>query len=631
MAPEQIEGRPLDGRADQFAFGAVLYEMFAGQSPFRRSTVHETLTAVVKEEPRPLVEVRGDLPPALRRLVARCVSKDPQERYASTHDLALALEDVRADLVPVARGDTRGRRWRGGAAAMLAAAAIAALATMAAVAWWRSSGGRSPGAATPTAHPTLAVLPFGTIGSGEQYFADGITEAVTTELGKLRGVRVIASNAAFAYRDKGASLDEVRQKLQAGLVVSGSVQRAGDAVRISARLIDTTEQTTLWTESYRRELRDILALQDEIARQIAATIARRFHAVPGAATSASAVPVPAPTTVPEAYDAYLRGLASLRGRAVHDAEGRLAAAAEELERAVALDPNFALARAVLASAYTQRFFYEAADAEFERKAFLEISKALAVNPDQAEAYLARAQLIWNVRNGFPHERAVADLRRALAINPNLAEAHLELGKIYYHIGLTDKAVAANEEVLRLDPSSWDAERRRLRALVDAGRAADFADELPAATPRGGDTSHVEALWMLGRPREAMQALGDPPASKANPPRGTADDAALRALFHAALGNDEDAERWISVAKKYGTNPLGVSDLHHVDFHVGAALSLMGRRDEAVQWLKKAADEGYPSYPRFVNDPSLAGLKDQPAFRALLERLRQAHARRKETL
>jgi adenylate cyclase len=118
----------------------------------------------------------------------------------------------------------------------------------------------------------------------------------------------------------------------------------------------------------------------------------------------------------------------------------LVTATEELERAVAQDRNFALARATLASAYTQRFFYQAADPAFEQKAFLEIQKALAINPDQAEAYLARAQLTWNLRNGFPHERAITDLRRALSINPNLADAYVELAKVYYHIGQTDKAV-----------------------------------------------------------------------------------------------------------------------------------------------------------------------------------------------
>ena len=139
---------------------------------------------------------------------------------------------------------------------------------------------------------------------------------------------------------------------------------------------------------------------------------------------------------------------------------------------MALDPNFALAHARLASAYTQQFFYNASDPELERKAFVEIQKALAVNPDLAEAYLARSQLRWNLRNGFPHEPAIADLRRALENNPNLSEAHIELGKLYLHIGLIDKSIAANEQALRLEPRSTVATQRLVGAQIDGGRHAD---------------------------------------------------------------------------------------------------------------------------------------------------------------
>ena len=119
---------------------------------------------------------------------------------------------------------------------------------------------------------------------------------------------------------------------------------------------------------------------------------------------------------------------------------------QEFERALMLDPEFALARAALASAYTQLHFYDATDRRFDQKAFVEIERALRIDPRLPEAYLARAQLTWTARNRFPHEAAITDLRRAVALNPNLADAHLELEKIYYHIGLTDKAIAAGEQV-----------------------------------------------------------------------------------------------------------------------------------------------------------------------------------------
>ena len=138
-------------------------------------------------------------------------------------------------------------------------------------------------------------------------------------------------------------------------------------------------------------------------------------------------------TSAEAYDAYLRGLSHMLGRSgVRDATTRFNGAIAGFEQAVALDPKFALGHAMLASAYTQRFFYDATDPAYEAKAFVEIERALAINPDQAEAYLARAQLVWNVRHGFQHEQAVRDLQRAVANNPSLAEAYVELGEVLPH-------------------------------------------------------------------------------------------------------------------------------------------------------------------------------------------------------
>ena len=264
---------------------------------------------------------------------------------------------------------------------------------------------------------------------------------------------MIASNSTFAYRDKTAFRDIARE-LGVGLVVRGSVQRAGGKVRIDVSLVDTRDDTALWSERYSRELTDVLTVQDEISRQIANTLSRTLGAAP------PAKPPSLVTTNPDAYDAYLRGVWHLKGHSSAAASGGtrgtpLVQAIEELERAVAHDRNFALARAALASAYTQRFFYDATDPVIEQRAFVEIQRALAINPEQAEAYLARAQLTWNLRNGFPHERAITDLRRALSINPNLADAYVELEKVYYHLGLTDKAVDADAQV-----SGWIQRRYR---------------------------------------------------------------------------------------------------------------------------------------------------------------------------
>jgi tetratricopeptide (TPR) repeat protein len=284
--------------------------------------------------------------------------------------------------------------------------------------------------------------------------------------------------------------------------------------------------------------------------------------------------------------------------------------------------------------YTQRFFYAATDPEFERKAFIEIEKALAINPDQAEAHLARAQLIWNFRNGFPHERAIADLRRALSSNPNLAEAHVELGKVYYHIGLLDKAIAENSEALKLDPLAAIADRRRIAAMIDAQMWQALRTELDRNDPRWPLYTRVSVLHALGQPADALRALEDSGVKAGSDNelgKLTMGDASQLGHLYARLNRRADAERVLAVAKRLAVNPTGLSDIHHAEFAIGSTLALLGRRDEALVWLTKAANEGYPSYPRFSTEPDLSTLKGHPGFDALLERLRKDHERWRSTL
>jgi eukaryotic-like serine/threonine-protein kinase len=405
MSPEQARGLTVDKRTDIWAFGCVLYEMLTGRGPFLGPTVTDTLAAILEREPA-WDTLAGAAPPVIRRLLQRCLEKDPKRRL---RDIA----DARIEIDRVLSGPTRSRvllPW-----AMAVVTSIGALIAVGALTWYVRAAPEAQTAAwrwfAPSEIPSVAVLPFNTIGNGDQYFADGITEAVTTELGRVGGLRVIASNSTFAYRDKTAFRD-IGRELGVGLVVKGSVQRADGRVRIDVSLVDTRDDTALWSERYSRELTDVLTVQDDISRQIATTLSKTFGAAPAAKSPSLA------TTNPDAYDAYLRGVWHLKARSSTttglERRTRLVTATEELERAVAHDRNFALARATLASAYTQRFFYQATDPAFEQKAFLEIQHALAINPDQAEAYLARAQLTWNLRNGFPHERAITDLRRALS-------------------------------------------------------------------------------------------------------------------------------------------------------------------------------------------------------------------------
>ena len=309
----------------------------------------------------------------------------------------------------------------------------------------------------------MAVLPFTTIGNVDAYLADGLTEAVTRELGHIEGTRVIASSAAFEYRGRSEGFAQIARELAVDVMVRGSVQRAGDRLRITAALLNAADDTILWSNGYERGAHDGLEVEDDIAWQVAAKLADTL----GAEAPVAAVRAP-------------RG--RRRTRTMRFCAGSATCGGRHRDSATVSSSLNGPCRSIRTSrwatrgwpARTPQFFYNSSDPALERKAFVEIEKALAINPDLAEAYLARAQLTWNLRNGFPHERAIVDLRRAIENNPNLAEAHIEIGKIYSHIGLIEKSIAATTEALRLDPRSTVALRRLIRR--EGGRRAGARDQ-----------------------------------------------------------------------------------------------------------------------------------------------------------
>jgi tetratricopeptide (TPR) repeat protein len=326
-----------------------------------------------------------------------------------------------------------------------------------------------------------------------------------------------------------------------------------------------------------------------------------------------------PTANGLAYDAYLQGmyhshkLESGSPGMYHSLklESGSPEALSFFEQAVQIDPQFALAQAALGSAYMRRFFYEDADRRWEQKAFLAIEKALALDADLAEAYLARAQLAWSLPNGFPHERAIRDLQRAIALKPSLADAHVELGKIYMHIGLLDKATASNAYALRLDPGNPEALGRLSTSHVYL-RECQEALDLVARDARHRRIQAV-ALSCLGRTDEALKLVD---TSSTSPHY-----VSLLAFLLAQKGDHDAVRQTIARVQLTADNVAGLSDLHHVQYNIGAAYALLGDKRQAISWLKKASREGLPCYPLFERDPNLDGLRGDTEFAAFMQELK----------
>ena len=340
MSPEQVRGEPADARSDLFAFGSVLYEMLTGNRAFRGDSTIETMNAILKSEPPEVSQSQTGIPPSLNRIVHRCLEKNPAARFQSADDLAFALTEaasVSASAPVVGTSDQRrrlGSRLVLGVSLALLVAALVAL------------GLRDRFRAGVRAGPirSLAVLPLTNFSHDpeQEYFADGMTEELITDLAQIRSLRVISRTSVMAYKGTKKTLPEISRELKVDGVLEGSVQRAGNRVRITAQLIDAATDRHLWAKSYERDLSDVLALQGEVAQAVAHEV-RAAITPEEQARLAQARPVD-----PEVHELYLKG----RQHVSMGVEKELREAIALFDRALAKDPRNARCWAGLADAWS---------------------------------------------------------------------------------------------------------------------------------------------------------------------------------------------------------------------------------------------------------------------------------------
>ncbi|MEX0880605.1 MAG: protein kinase [Thermoanaerobaculia bacterium] len=628
MSPEQALGKPLDFRSDLFSFGSIVYEMATGRRAFARGSAPETLTAIIRDEPESIGALAPVTPTPLRRIVERCLAKGPDDRYASTRDLARDLQDLRdltagsqadvaaggdqsqaissAGVPPVSRPARRSRLALGiGGAFVLGLLLLGS--------WKLLRPGSKPSKVSERAR-SIAVLPFQNFGvKGEDdYFADGMTESLITDLTKIEGMLVIARNSVFQYKGRVVDVKTVGKELGVSYVLEGSVQRFGGRVRLNAQLIDVATGYHLWADRYDREMKDLFELQDDISGNILAALKLRLS------DTASGRSRAAPTQNLDAYDAYLRAVHL--SRSVEDAEQEQSIPL--FEKAIALDPRFALAHAGLAQAYRDKLFNRDPRKEWEEKAVVEIEKALSLDPNLAEAYSARASVTWTRLNNYPHERAVRDYRRAIALNPNLAEAQFWLGIVYWHVGLFEKALEAMTVGGKLDPGQQFFPTGVTYLFWQKyDLAVQEFDKDPDAVPGAWKAL---ALFHQGRDREASALNEEFLKTHA---RGSF-ALSVGALLAARSGQAAKAEEQIALAIQYDR---GLSHFHHVEYNIGSAYALMGKPRQALEWLGKSAEHGFQCYPLFATDPSLTALRGDPGYEALLRKMKAEWEHYRDTL
>lgn len=478
----------------------------------------------------------------------------------------------------------------------------------------RELGGRFPGGDRTIR--TVAVLPLSDRSGdrSQDYFAEGLTAELTTELAKIRWLRAVAGPSIAEYRRAPRPPAQLGRELRADAVLTGDVQRAGERVRIAVQLIHVGTGRRLWADSYERDLRDVVTLQQAVVRDVAGQTRARLSPqeqvqvrfVRGGAVD------------PKAYDHYLRGqfYMNRQNRADNDAAIRW------LEQAVELDPNFAPAQAQLAQAYVWKLFlFDPKRKEWEEKAFVAAEKALALDPDSAVAHLARGRLLWTPANRFPHEKAIREYRRALEINPNLNEARNQLALVYCHIGAFDEALEEARRASEGDPNNNMAQFRTGQTLNFQGKYREALSVLraipDAANPALVGYQIAWALFNLGEKEEAEAMLARLLRDYPEDPGGLY--TSVQAVMAASAGEDRRAEDQIRLAIHRGK---GFGHFHHTAYHIGCAYALMDKPGPAVRWLKAAADDGFPCYPLFEKDANLNPLRRDPRFISLLRDLKR---------
>jgi len=566
MSPEQIRGEEVDHRTDVFSFGTMLYELLAGTRPFGGATAAETFSAILRDDPPPLPGV----PPDLESVVRHCLEKAREDRFQSARDLGVALESAARQL---------------------------------------SAPRPIPSAGDATERDrAIAVLPFANVSTDpdSEYFSDGLTEELIHEMTRVQGLKVVAWNSAAQLRGREHDIRAIGEQLQVHAVLMGSVRKAGERVRIAARLVETATGYYLWSETYDRWIQDLFAIQEEIARSIAQTLIRTL-----ADRRAPAVSSRQPGNL-EAYTLYLKGRYFWNSRTP---EG-LRKGIECFEQAIAADEGSALAHAGLADAYCLLADYGLMHPrEAMPRARSAALKALDLDSRSAEAHASYAL----IRSLYDREweEAEAFYRRALELNPSYATAHHWFAVDYLGMqGRFDEALREIEAARQLDPLSMIILEGKPYLLMLAHRydeAIDDCRELARLDP-----TYYKFYTAMGR---AYTQKGDYAEAVAMLQKGRSMAGDLPNILgalgqtYALAGQPTEARRLLEELTRQSTQKYVPSSSFAL-IHVG-----LGEKDEALGWLEKGVEQRELPLSSLKVHPAYDSLRGEPRFAALLRQLR----------
>lgn len=506
MSPEQVQGEPSDHRSDLFSLGVVLYEAISGNSPFRCATAPATLNAIAQKTPEPLARYNSDVVSELQRIVSKLLQKDPAQRYQAAAEVIDDLERLKFERQSGARVPAKTRR-RGRLIIVAAALALLAVATYAVVKYGLSGAGNSP-----TPRKMLAVLPFDNLGApDDEYFADGMTEEITTDLAAISGLGVISRTSSMQYKKTAKSLRQIGKELDVDYILEGTIrwerQGAESRVRINPYLIRVSDDLHLWADKYDAVLTDVFSVQSAIAHEVATALEITLLQGEQEALARKR------EIDPLAYEYYLKGKQYFSIAGFQQKEARLA---ERMQwRAIEQAPEFAEAYAELGCIYTELYWSQPNQPrQLLDSAQRMIDKAAQLAPNLPETHQARGWYYYHGRHDF--DRALEEFERVIALQPNNVLAKASIAWVQRRQGKWEEATAGLESVVRLDPlddwyqyelgMTYHCRRRYLEAIAQFEKVLDlqpshrwaYVVESWSTLNETGDLSAARAILERGR-------------------------------------------------------------------------------------------------------------------------------------